>query len=180
MKDYSNKSVFMFALLALLIVLGYIRDTNPEYLGLTPKSTALEQEFSPEQAQPAPVVTISELPLEDSESTRVIILSPRQSAHILYGDANGGGHKYGAGKPCKSEFPPQWDDEKIIGTIKRIAANDNLDWEQQQNSYFVAEDDIESLTVRVVLAEDKSTIITGYPVNVPRNPCPAPANDNTP
>jgi len=38
-------------------------------------------------------------------------ISPQRREHILHGDATGGGHMHGAGKPCKSEFPEHWDEE---------------------------------------------------------------------
>lgn len=111
--------------------------------------------------------------------TRVIHLSQDRQQHILYGDARGGGHKFGVGKPCKSEFPQDWDDAEIIETVKEIAANDNLDWRREDNGYYVTETFEERVKVRVVLGPEKENIITAYPVNVKRNPCPAkPANDN--
>jgi hypothetical protein len=104
------------------------------------------------------------------------ILSDQRIQHILYGDGSGGGHKHGQNKPCKSEFPEGWDDEKILTTVQKIAANDNLPWQQEDNGYYVSEYVEEDVKIRVVLGGQKKRIITAYPVNVPRNPCPA----NTP
>jgi filamentous hemagglutinin len=105
------------------------------------------------------------------------ILTESGAQHILIGDKKSGGHKFGVGKPCKSEFPQDWDDAKILGTIKNIAANDNLPWQQQGNGYFVADEMLDGVKVQVVLSKDRTKIITGYPTNRQRNPCP-PANDN--
>lgn len=105
-------------------------------------------------------------------------LSNRAKTHILYGDGSGGGHKYGVGKPCKSEFPQEWDDADIIETVERIAANDNLDWRQEGNGYFVSEAMDDDLKIRVVMNGEQNRVITAYPINVPRNPCPKAANDN--
>ena len=110
------------------------------------------------------------------ENTSNINLSTRAEKHILYGDRSGGGHKHGVGKPCKSEFPKNWDDQTILSSVKKIAANDNLSWEQQNNGYHVVEQFHDGIKVRVVMGENRRNIITAYPVNVPRNPCPA--NDN--
>lgn len=107
---------------------------------------------------------------------RVVTISPQQRTHILYGDARGGGHFHTADKPCKSEFPEEWDEDKIIGTIEMVAANDNIPWRKADNGYHTGEQTIDGLRVRVVLSADKRRVITGYPVNVRRNPCPA--NDN--
>lgn len=102
-----------------------------------------------------------------------VIISDDRIQHILYGDHKGGGHKHGVGKPCKSEFPQNWDDEKIINVTRNIAANDNLSWERQGNGYHVADDYVESVKVRVVKGPQKQRVITAYPINVERNPCPA-------
>lgn len=112
-----------------------------------------------------------------SDPARTIVLTPEREQHILYGDGRGGGHLHGVGKPCKSEFPPDWDAAQIIETSERIAANDNLDWEAQRNGYYVAESDQGHIRVRVVLGPQRQHIITAYPVNVERNPCPANDND---
>ncbi len=104
------------------------------------------------------------------------VLSEERAAHILHGDGRGGGHLYGTGVPCKSEFPQDWDEARILSVTQRMAANDNLDWEQQGNGYFVAEEIQDGVKVRVVIDGQKRNIITSYPTNVPRNPCPA--NDN--
>ncbi|MEM7680253.1 MAG: EndoU domain-containing protein [Pseudomonadota bacterium] len=106
------------------------------------------------------------------QTPRDIILSEDRIQHILFGDATGGGHKFGTGKPCKSEFPQDWDTNKILDTTKRIAANDNLNWRQQDNGYFVVESMEGTLNVRVVLGPQKQRVITAYPINVERNACP--------
>ncbi len=104
-------------------------------------------------------------------------ISPQRREHILYGDVTGGGHKHGVGAPCKSEFPKHWDDDTIIKEIEMIAANDNLNWEEQRNGYYVTEQKVGTVKVRVVKARNGNDVITAYPTNVKRNPCPA-ANDN--
>lgn len=108
-----------------------------------------------------------------------VSLSEKRIQHILYGDGTGGGHRHGANKPCKSEFPASWSDEKIIETVKQIAANDNTDWTMQDNGNAVADTKIENLKIRVVMNPETAEIITAYPTNVRRNPC-TPANDNYP
>ncbi|MEM8832904.1 MAG: EndoU domain-containing protein [Pseudomonadota bacterium] len=105
------------------------------------------------------------------------LISEQRRTHILYGDATGGGHLYGTGKPCKSEFPKHWNEDTIIKEVELIAANDNLNWEQQRNGYYVTEQKVGSLNVRVVKGRNNEQVITAYPTNVPRNPCPA--NDNS-
>ncbi len=102
-----------------------------------------------------------------------ITISEDRARHILYGDEYGGGHRYGVGNPCKSEFPAEWSDLHILSTIKAIAANDNLGWEKAANGYYIAEDVRGDVKVRVVMGARRHEVITGYPVNLARNPCPA-------
>lgn len=107
-------------------------------------------------------------------------ISEKRRTHILYGDATGGGHLYGQNKPCKSEFPKHWNEDTIIKEVDLIAANDNLNWEQQRNGYYVTEQKVETVKVRVVKGRNGEDVITAYPTNLQRNPCPQkqPTNDN--
>lgn len=107
-------------------------------------------------------------------------VSDKVRVHILQGDKRGGGHKFGLGKACKSEFPKSWTDDEVIDTIQIIAANDNLKWRKQTNGYYMAEDTIDSVRVRVVLDRKRDDVVTAYPINTKRNACPPrkPANDN--
>ncbi|MEZ0260865.1 MAG: EndoU domain-containing protein [Alphaproteobacteria bacterium] len=100
--------------------------------------------------------------------------------HILRGDERGGGHMHGTNRPCKSEFPADWTEQDIMDSVKLIAANDNLAWVQGRNGNYVADSMSHGVKIRVVLSADRRVIITAYPLNMPRNPCPAPANDNDP
>ena len=106
------------------------------------------------------------------------VLTEQAEQHLLYGDKRGGGHLHGIGKACKSEFPAGWDAKEVIDHVTAIAANDNLPWKQQNNGYHVAEQMVEDIRVKVVLNQDRTKIITAYPTNVERNPCPRAANDN--
>ncbi len=109
-----------------------------------------------------------------------VTVSEARKEHILQGDRTGGGHKFGTGKPCKSEFPKEWNSDEIIATVERIASNDNLPWSKQRNGYYTAEEMVDGVKVRVVLNGRRDDVITAYPTNLERNPCPTPtlANDN--
>jgi hypothetical protein len=41
--------------------------------------------------------------------------------HILDGDATGGGHRHGTGKPGETEFPSSWTDDQIIWDVESVA-----------------------------------------------------------
>lgn len=127
-----------------------------------------------EQATPTPSASTPKTETKNDKFT----LSHRAKTHILYGDRSGGGHMHGIGKPCKSEFPEDWDKDEIIDTVEKIAANDNLNWRKQDNGYYVTNKKEDGLKIRVVVSPDKTEVITAYPLNVTRNPCPKAINDN--
>lgn len=105
------------------------------------------------------------------------VLTAARLDHITDGDSRGGGHLSGTGAPCKSEFPANWTREKIARDIPLLATNDNLDWQESRNGYVTAESiTTDGLKVRIVVDPQENQIVTAYPTNVARNPCPA--NDN--
>lgn len=99
-------------------------------------------------------------------------------AHINYTVTNAAleKHLHGKNMPCKSEFPANWDAAKVTSTLTSMAQDPSLDWEKANNGYYVAEKTIEGLEVRVVVDRTDDVVVTGYPLNVQRNACPA--NDN--
>lgn len=58
----------------------------------------------------------------DPDSIRI---TPDRAAHILDGDGDGigGGHRAGTGYEGKTEFPANWDDDKILANIEDVARN---------------------------------------------------------
>lgn len=125
------------------------------------------------------ILVVDEQPQEikaTQDFTKASMITSERRIHILYGDATGGGHKFGTGSPCKSEFPERWDDDTIIKEIELIAANDNLNWKQQRNGYYVSEQKVGAVKIRVVKGRKNKQVITAYPTNTERNPCPT--NDN--
>ena len=155
-----NKGLYLL-LLALVVTVGIF------YIPAVFDHDTIEQKTSLDNN------LIQKLNRLDYKNNRQIVLTKQRQIHILYGDNSGGGHKHGIGKPCKSEFPKDWDDRKIISVVKNIAANDNANWRQGRNGYYVTESMHENINVRVVLGGEKQNVITAYPINVQRNPCPA-------
>ncbi len=152
-----NWSPFTFILLAGLLALAFGNKIPGTYDPLRPNDPPLSIS---QETEPAP------RNLEGDPA-----LSEARAQHILYGDEQGGGHHYSADRPCKTEFPENWDETKIIETVKKLAANDNADWRKEDNGYYVAEQPYEGLDVRVVLDQEGDDIITAYPTNLPRNAC---------
>ena len=64
----------------------------------------------------------------DRPPVDAIRVSPERRGHILDGDADGigGGHRHGAGKPGKTEFPANWDDEKIMSKVLDVAQRPDI------------------------------------------------------
>ncbi len=158
------RRIFAIALAAVIVVpmslggLGKLDQTDPLQLAklLNPPAPAPQKQGAANDNDP--------------------VITAARRTHILHGDRSGGGHLYGTGKPCKSEFPAYWNAQKIITTVEEAAANDNIPWKRQDNGYYVADIMSDNLRIRIVLNEQQDEVITAYPVNVARNPCPA--NDN--
>lgn len=130
-------------------------------------------------AQVDPVHPVSDIQQKIAAvtATNDPVLTQQRLRHITDGDARGGGHLHGTGAPCKSEFPANWTRDKIARDIPLLAANDNLEWKESRNGYVTADSmTVDGLKVRIVVDPKDNEIITAYPTNVKRNPCPA--NDN--
>jgi hypothetical protein len=88
-------------------------------------------------------------------------LSDTQRTHILVGDHNGGGHKFGAGKG-KSEFPQDWKNRDIVNAVKETANKGAL-VRTDDNGRQIRQKTVNGVTVKVVVTRD-GAIITGYPL----------------
>lgn len=170
----SRKGLLVIIIVAVLGWAGYkvseqeVTKVVDMVLVETPKA---ENQVESSTSTPEP----SKIEVQKDFNTASYISEDRRT-HILYGDITGGGHLYGTGAPCKSEFPKHWSEDTIIKEVELIAANDNLNWEQQRNGYYVTEQPVGTVKVRVVKDRDGKNVVTAYPTNTPRNPCPA--NDN--
>jgi hypothetical protein len=93
--------------------------------------------------------------------------------HILEGDETGGGHRYGIGKPGKSEFPASWSDEKILGEISDVATDPAADRRvDPKDGRTIVEGTRDGIRIRVIIENPRvgERIVTGYPTNLQRNP----------
>lgn len=99
------------------------------------------------------------------------LLDAKAEQHTLSGDSSGGGHRPGTGKPGKSEFPAGWSDEKIKGELSDIATDPATKWSKPDSRGYVSgvatRDGVE---IKVIYDTKKGRIVTGYPINLPRNP----------
>lgn len=106
-------------------------------------------------------------------------ISKEAKAHILHGDKTGGGHLYGTGRPCKTEFPKDWDEAEIISNVRKVAANDNLKWKKGKNGYYTATQNIDNVKMQVVLDKERDGVVTAYPLNGKANSCKAKSSNKS-
>ena len=104
-----------------------------------------------------------------SESGLVNLATDARTTHILEGDGTGGGHLW-PGAAGKTPFPQSWSGGQIMHAISDIAT-DPAAWENavQQGSRTVLVGTRDGVEIRVIVGGD-GEIITGYPINLPRNP----------
>lgn len=101
----------------------------------------------------------------------VNLASPDRTAHILQGDATGGGHLW-PGAPGKSVFPQDWSPSKIMNDVSDIATDPSIPSTVQSNGRIVKDGTRDGIDIRVVLEPPSKGggIVTAFPTNVPRNP----------
>jgi hypothetical protein len=81
-------------------------------------------------------------------------LPPERAAHILDGDRWDGGHRHGTGRPEKTEFPADWDDERIIGQIVDVARFPDARPVLQANHRWRVRGDRDGVAITVVVQPD--------------------------
>lgn len=100
------------------------------------------------------------------------LLDSKGERHVLDGDATGGGHAPGTGKPGKSEFPSGWSRDKIKGEISDVATDPNSATAPGRKGRTVVTGTRDGVDIQVIVepsSRDNGRIVTGYPTNMPRN-----------
>jgi Bacterial EndoU nuclease len=106
----------------------------------------------------APVTSYRDRPDPDS-----ITITSDRATHILDGDKTGGGHRAGTGIPRKTEFPAEWEDDKILGTIKSVARDPDVKPDEpQSNGRWLYEGMRDGVHTYVVVNPD-GTVWTAWP-----------------
>lgn len=97
----------------------------------------------------------------------VDLASTQRRKHILDGDATGGGHRPGTGKPGKSEFPQNWSDDKIMHEISDVATDPTSVVRPTRGGRTISEGTRDGVRIRVI-QDRNGDIVSGYPTNVQR------------
>lgn len=106
----------------------------------------------------------------------VNLVSPGHTKHILFGDATGGGHKFGISRLFngKNKFPRNWSDQKILHAISEVATDPKSRWIQQTGRpgalytkggthvKFKVEGIFDGVKIRAIVKG--SDIITAFPI----------------
>jgi hypothetical protein len=96
-----------------------------------------------------------EIDAENRPDIDALRVTPERATHVLGGDATGGGHRHGTGKPGKTEFPAHWDDEKIISTLLDVARRpDSTPGHQEWNDRWVARGTRDDVGIVVIIERD--------------------------
>jgi hypothetical protein len=94
-----------------------------------------------------------------------IRLTAERARHILDGDGPGtpgGGHRHGAGRPGKTEFPAAWSDRKVAAAVEDVARDPQEAQWQTFNSRWRVTGERERVRVTAVLLAD-GQIWTAWP-----------------
>ncbi len=109
--------------------------------------------FTTEQPPPSAWDTIDARARPPLDAIRI---TPDRLEHILDGDATGGGHRSGTGKPGKTEFPATWSDDKIIENILSTARSPDSA-ALQDNGRWKVEGVRDEVTLDVIITQDART-----------------------
>ena len=104
-----------------------------------------------------------------SGTTEYVDLTDFRRSHIL------NNHKFGAGKPDKTEFPQSWSDDKILHYVSDVATDPNATWGVGKWNSPYAIGIREGIEIRVDFYPDahknySGMISTAYPLNTLPNP----------
>ncbi len=151
--------------------LAQLRDTHPssaDYAAGPGLERAPDSRERPDQLALPPDKTV-----DRQRSDRVaapeldwpsdIVLPADRRAHILDGDPNdGGGHRHGTGHPDKTEFPADWEDDRIIDAVLAVARDPDQPPQHQLNDRWRMESSRDGVQIVAIVAAD-GDVWTAWP-----------------
>ena len=107
----------------------------------------------------------AEAAVEAGTAKYVNLASEKNTRHILFGDATGGGHIW-PGAPNKTPFPEGWSGEKIMHEVSDIVTDPALKWEKNRVIKGVQRYEVTGVRngTKIKVITDGKDIITAYPV----------------
>lgn len=96
-----------------------------------------------------------------------IYTTPERQQHILDGNPNdleSGGHRYGTGRPGKTEFPERWSDDDTIDYVEDVARKPDRPPRQLPDENWESHGQRDGVNIRVIVRPD-SSIETAHPTS---------------
>lgn len=158
---------------------------SPELEQRLVRASRFPEPMDPPGVQPADLGEVAGLGLRGSGWDQLsgerptpdsVYVTAQRRDHILDGDGpKSGGHRYGTGKPDKTEFPPGWSDAHIIESIIGVARSPdpNDDPKLQKNNRWRVRGVRDGVTIEVIVDKASGHVVTAYPIagrDVHRNP----------
>lgn len=93
----------------------------------------------------------------------------KRRKHVLDGDGTGGGYGPGRTIPGRSNFPPNWSDEKTIEAILDVANDPASNRRPDRKGRTIVKGTRDGVDIEVVIDRAGGSIITAYPANMVEN-----------
>ncbi len=137
---------------------------HPPKFELEPRPQDVEK---PAATSVPPIVSPREEP--NSPALRLTV-SRENREHILVGKSKKGGHRFGQNTAGKTEFPPNWFDDRIIDEIESVANDPKSSRYPGYDGRTIVRGSRDCVDMVILVDSDGKTIKTGYPTNTRPNP----------
>jgi hypothetical protein len=105
---------------------------------------------------------------DEGDEGLVNLASPQETQHVLYSDANGGGHLW-PGAPGKTPFPASWSGEQVMHAVSDVVTSPASEW-SREGGVDVITGTYNGVNMRIVYDPSDNRLLSAYPTNLPRNP----------
>lgn len=109
--------------------------------------------------------------LKDFKKLRTVKVDEAAKIHILDWESwNRWWHRYWTGRTGKTEFPENWNDDKVINNIEDIISDKNSKIVIEEWGILQVFWTREGIDIKIVVDPKTERVITAFPLNTPRNP----------